>query len=134
MLATDSCKALALSPYKFSEKSIIIGGMSLLAYGGYLGILVQARFFPNNSWPYMFETTPAKAALRILIIVVLLLPAGILFLVIPKTAPLFVSIVFKTNVPMLAMSICLFSLSNMLSVRFKLVNDNYSTSKPILPE
>ncbi len=128
------CNAGAATKYIFNEKSIIIGGMSLLAYGAYLGVLVQTKFFPYHSWPYMFDTNALKAGLRILIILVLALPAGVAFLAVSSNSSLVILIIFKTNFSLFGICLSIFSLSNMIFVKAKLVNDNYSTSKPILPE
>ncbi len=79
----------------------------------------------------MLSTSAAKSALRLLIIVLLLVPFGSIYLMIPSNASMALVIVFKTAVPCLLMFTLLFGFSNVLFVKAKLVNDNNSGRLPL---
>ncbi len=68
--------------------------------------------------------------LRMLIVIALGGPFGVIFIVVPGDAPLGVSIVFKTFVPLILGTISVFGYSNYWFLRFKLVDETNRTSDP----
>jgi hypothetical protein len=40
----------------FNRKSVVINGMGVMAYGAYVGVLIQAKYFPKMNWPFMLYT------------------------------------------------------------------------------
>jgi hypothetical protein len=102
--------------------SITISGLGVMGYGAYLGVLIQARYFRNLDWPQILNTPWKQSILRALVVLGLAVPPGIIFLLVPKDAPIAVSIIFKTFVPLVLVNLSIFALSNYLFCRFKLVN------------
>lgn len=79
---------------------MVISGLGVMSYAAYLGILFQVRFFRTLHWPEMLRTNWVKFLIRLLIVIGLVVPFGVIFLVIPSTANLALMIVFKTFVPL----------------------------------
>jgi len=101
-----------------------------MAYGAYLGVLIQAKYFPKIDWPFMLFTDWKKLLLRMLVVIALAGPFGAIYLCVPQTASLGVSIVFKTFVPLMLAQISMFGFSNYWFIRFNLVDDSGRTTTP----
>ena len=131
LLLHPDCAKFADSNWIFNKKSISITGLSEMAYGAYLGILIQARYFRHIEWPDLLKTTMPKFFLRYIIVIVLLVPFGLIFILLPSNSNLAVMIIFKTLVPVVLMMFCLFAFANFFFVKFHLVNDAQSCLLPI---
>ena len=126
----ESCSKYADTNWVFNKKSVVISGLGVMAYGAYIGVLIQAKYFPKMDWPFMLFTDWKKLLLRMLVVIALGGPFGAIFLVVPQTASLGVSIVFKTFVPLLLAQISMFGFSNYWFIRFNLVEDSGRSTIP----
>lgn len=131
MLSKPECQKYVGSNEIFNKKSVIISGLGVCWYGGYLGILFQSRFFRTLDWPDMLKTGVIPFILRYLIIIVLMAPFAAIFLVIPKNTNLAVMIIFSTFVPLILATFSAFAFANYFFVRFKLVNETNAGLLPI---
>lgn len=101
-----------------------------MAYGAYLGVLIQAKYFPKIDWPFMLFTDWKRLILRMLVVIALAGPFAAIFLCVPQTASLGVSIVFKTFVPLMLAQISMFGFSNYWFIRFNLVDNTGQATFP----
>jgi hypothetical protein len=79
----------------------------------------------------MLHTSWGKFLLRLLVMVVLAVPFGSIFLIIPDNVSIEIVIIFKTFIPLLLTLFSMFSFSNYFFARFKLVSDEHSGLLPL---
>jgi len=122
MKKQTDCASVVEGNWAFNQKSIAIIGMSVMAFGGYIGILIETRYFRTFCWEGMLDTHWTKSLVRVVVILLILAPFGVIFLAVPDTANLSLIIAFKTTVPCLLMFFFLFGFGNLLFVKLKLVS------------
>lgn len=111
LLTQEDCAKYKGTNLLFNRKSIIICGLGVLAYGAYLGLLLQKRYFQQIS-PGMLKTGFYRYVLRLLVLCLIALPFGLAFLLMPNDANMTVSILFKTLTPGVLMMFSLFAFSD----------------------
>ena len=102
-----------------------------MAYGAYLGVLIQAKYFHSLNWPHMLKTSFLKFLIRFVIMIVLAAPFACIYLLVPADANLSLMIVFKTVVPLFLSLLSMFAQSNYFFARFNLVNESKAGLLPI---
>jgi hypothetical protein len=108
----------------FQYKSFIYAGITPAAYTAYLGMLLKEKLFSNvPTGEDLLKTDIGRFLLRILVIGVLGAPFGLLFFLVPwSVSSIWVLLLFKTLTPCLGSMLLIFTFSDYLFLKMKLVD------------
>jgi len=117
----SSCGELIRNKSWHYKSFVYIGFMGTL-WGGYLGMLLDAKLFGGVSESGL-KNEIWKVLVRYLVLAVIAIPLALPFILVPWTQPLGILLFFKTLVPLTLVMFVWFAFSQRLFLKLRLVEE-----------